>query len=172
MNHSHNHPVSASENQPLPAKLLLTRQMVENTLCKQKNTFWSYLGVIAGIFLSIILGAFVFPMFYLFIVNCIISLKKMISTDINRKDLQYYVIDRPCIEKKVAEHDESPDELQLWFLNKDEDLYVAVSVEKDYYDATELGEGFYLVFAAAEKLPCLWYRKKEWDLAPGDWSPL
>ena len=157
---------------PLPAKRKLTYQMVTDALCKQRNSFCSYLVVIAVMGLAIVLGTFVFPVFYLFIVNCIISLVKMTSNDIKRKDLHHDVIDRPCIEKRRVETDNEPDVWQLWFNNKDGDLNVAVVVEKNDYDVTELGECFYLVFSKNETIPCLWYRKKEWELDQSSWPPI
>lgn len=84
--------------------------------------------------------------------------------------MQYYTIERPCIDKKLAEYDESPDEWQLWFHNKEGDWRVAVSVDKEFYDTTEIGDEFYLVFANDERTPCLWYRKSEWELVTDGWK--
>ncbi len=155
---------------PDPPKQILTRDMVENALRKQRNSVLSYLAAVAGIGISVALGAFVFPPFYLFIVNCLLELKKMITADLARKNLHHHVITRPCVEKKIAERESDPDQPQLWFYNRDGDWIVAVNVDEDFYNATQLDEKFHLVFAEKEKTPCLWYRASEWELDESSWN--
>ncbi len=157
-------------NHTAQPKQILSRELVLQALRKQRNSVFSYLSMIAGLGIAVALGTFVFPLFYLFIVNCLIELKKMISIDLSRKKLQHHVILRPCEEKEIVEQDSGPDVLKLWFLNREGDLSVAVTVDREFYNQTQIGEEFYLVFAGEEKPPCLWYRKSQWELDESSWE--
>ncbi|MBQ7328914.1 MAG: hypothetical protein IJX01_03305 [Oscillospiraceae bacterium] len=145
-------------------KKALTKSVVDNAFRKQKNSLWAYLGNFAWVGAIVAFSHFFNPACYLCLIPYPFILIKDIRKDIRRCKLQYYGIERPCIDKKLAEYDESPDEWQLWFYNKEGDWKVAVSVDKEFYDATEIGEEFYLVFARGERTPCLWYRKSEWEM--------
>lgn len=150
-------------------KKALTSAVVNNVFRKQKSSLWEYFGIFAWIVAIAAFSHFFNPACYLCLIPYPFILIKDIRKDIRRHKMQYYAIERPCIEKKLAQHDEDPDEWQLWFYNKEGDWTVAVSVDKEYYDATEVGEEFYLVFAYNECTPCLWYRKSEWELDESSW---
>ena len=145
-------------------KKALTSAVIDGAFGSQKSSFLEYLFTLAWIGVIVAFSHFFNPACYLCLIPFPFTLIKSIKKDIRRKNLRYYVIERPCIDKKLAEYDESPDEWHLWFNNKDEDWKVAASVDKEFYDATEIGEDFYLVFAHDERIPCLWYRKSEWEL--------
>lgn len=159
-----------TENNATQPKQILSQELVLQALRKQRNSIFAYLSMIAGLGIAVALGTFVFPLFYLFIVNCLIELKKMISIDLSRRKLQHHVILRPCEEKEIVEQENGPDVQQLWFLNRKGDLLVAVTVDREFYNQTQIGEEFYLVFAGEEKFPCLWYRKSQWELDESSWE--
>ena len=101
---------------PESGRRILTRQVVEAELKREKPTAWTYIGLVIGIGIAIALGYFLFWMFYLFVVNCLIGIKDAVVT--NRKLInwqQNYVLERPCIEKRRIPRDDDPDLLQLWF---------------------------------------------------------
>lgn len=145
-------------------KKALTVEVLNNAFRKQKSSLLEYLLELVWVGAIVAFSHFFNPACYLCLIPFPFALIKSIRKDIRRRKLQYYVIDRPCIEKKISESDENPDEYELWFYNKEGDWTVAATVEKDYYDATEIGEEFYLVFANDERTPCLWYKKSEWEL--------
>jgi len=145
-------------------KKALTNSVVDNAFRKQKSSLLEYFLGLVWVGAIVAFSHFFNPACYLCLIPFPFVLIKSIQKDIRRRKLQYYVIDRPCIEKKIAESDENPDEYQLWFYNREGDWTVAATVEKNYYDATEIGEEFYLVFANGDRTPCLWYRKSEWEL--------
>lgn len=162
---------SATEITVFPnGKKVLTAMIVRKDFRKQKSSLLEYLCELIKVGAVVAFAHFVNPACYLFLLPFPIFLIKMIRKDLRRHKLQYYVIERPCIEKKLAHYDEDPDEWQLWFHNREGDWRVAVSVDKEFYDATEVGEEFYLVFAHGERTPCLWYRKSEWELVADSWK--
>lgn len=143
-------------------KKKLTNAVIDKELHNQKHTTWEYIGeflLLGLMFVVVYLGR---PGILLLSIPWAIGLYRMIKHDIRRNKLKYYVLDRPCIEKKFVEGDESPDEWLLWFQNMTKELNVAISVKQDFYDATEIGEEFFVVFLHDDKLPCLCYRKSEW----------
>ena len=144
-------------------KKALTMSVVDDALKKKKTTLWGYLGMLAWVVAIAAFSYFLNPACFLCLIPYPFVLIKTIRRDIRLHGLKYYGIERPCIEKIRVENDEGPDDWQLWFYNKDADYKVAASVEKEYYDATEIGEEFYLVFIKDETPPCLWYRKSEWE---------
>ena len=144
-------------------KKALTAAVMNSDFKGQKNPLWSYLLALVW-FAAIVAFSYYFnPVCYLCCIPMPFMLIKEIKKDIRRRKLKYYSIERPCIEKKLYERDEDPDEWQLWFNNREGDWNVAATVDKEYYDATEVGDEFYLVFAENERTPCLWYRKSEWE---------
>lgn len=145
-------------------KKALTVEVLNNAFRKQKSSLLEYFLELVWVGAIVAFSHFFNPACYLCLIPFPFALIKSIQKDIRRRKLQYYVIDRPCIEKKISESDEKPDEYELWFYNREGDWTVAATVEKDYYDATEIGEEFYLVFANGKRTPCLWYRKSEWEL--------
>lgn len=140
----------------------LTNDIINQDLHNQRHTVKDYLFEVflLGLFILVVaLGGYhilIMAPFWL------LSLIRMIIHDVRRSQLQYYIIEKPCIGKKFVEHDDSPDEWQLWFENKSRNLHVAVGVEQKFYDLTEINEEFYVVFLEKDKVPCLCYRKSEW----------
>lgn len=162
---------STTEITILPnGKKELSKSVVDNAFRKQKSSLLEYLCQFAWIGAIVAFSHFFNPACYLCLIPFPFVLIKSIRKDIRRRKMQYYAIERPCIDKNFAEYDESPDEWQLWFYNKEGDWKVAVSVDKEFYDATEIGDEFYLVFAKDERIPCLWYRKSEWEMVEGTWK--
>lgn len=147
-------------------KMSLTKAKVEHDVGNTRNSFGDYFAHFIKIGLTIAFSVFLNPVCYICAAVLVWFLIKDIIQDIRRSKMAYYGIERPCIEKKVVEDDEQPDRYQLWFDNKDGDYFVAATVEKEYFDATEVGDDFYLVFFQSERTPCLWYRKSEWELDP------
>ncbi|MBQ6832538.1 MAG: hypothetical protein IJO28_07900 [Oscillospiraceae bacterium] len=148
----------------------LSKSVVDIAFRKQKASLLEYLIELVWIGAIIAFSHFFNPACYLFLIVYPFTFTQRIIKDIKRHKLQYYAIERPCVEKKRSQRDEAPDKWQLWFYNKKGDWKVAVSVDKEFYDATEVGEDFYLVFAKGERIPCLWYRKREWELAADSWK--
>lgn len=140
----------------------LTNAVINKELHNQKHSIWEYLGQLALLGLMFLVLALGRPGIMLCSIPWTINVVRMIRDDIRRSKLEYYVLDRPCIEKKFVQGDDNPDEWQLWFENMNGDYNVAISVEKDFHDATEIGEEFYIVFLIKDKVPCLCYRKSEW----------
>lgn len=151
-------------------KKALTSMVVNNAFRKQKSSLLEYLLELIWAGVIVAFSHFFNPACYLCLIPFPLILIKSIRKDIKRSRLQYYGIERPCIEKKLAQYDDEPDEWQLWFYNKAWDWRVAVSVNEECYDATEVGEEFYLIFAHGERVPCLWYRKSEWELDADSWK--
>ena len=151
-------------------KKALTSTVINDAFHSQKSSLLEYLIELAWIGAIVAFSHFFNPACYLCLIPFPFVLLKSIRKDIRRRKLQYYGIERPCIDKKLAQYDEDPDEWQLWFYNKEGDWKVAVSVDKEFYDATEIGDEFYLVFGNDERIPCLWYRKSEWELVADGWK--
>ena len=151
-------------------KKALTPTVVDHAFRKQKGSLWEYLRVFAWVGVIVAFSHFFNPACYLCLIPFPFALIKSIKKDATRRKLQYYGIKRPCIDKKLAQYDESPDEWRLWFYNKEGDWKVSIPVEKEFYDATEVGEEFYLVFAHGERSPCLLYRTSEWELVSKGWD--
>ena len=145
-------------------KKALTSAVVNEAFRSQKTSLAEYLAELIKVGVIVAFAYFLNPVCFLFLIPFPFYIMGKIRKDIRRYKKEYYMIERPCIDKKIAEDDESPDEWQLWFYNREGDWIVAASVDKEYYDATEIGEEFYLVFAKDERTPCLWYRKSEWEL--------
>lgn len=143
-------------------KKKLTNAVIDKELHNQKHTAWEYLFEALIFVLILVVVYFGREMMLIFVIPWGISLYKMIQHDNRRSRLKYYVLDRPCKEKKFVENDDSPDEYLLWFENMTRELRVALSVKQDFYDATEIGDEFFVVFLHDDKLPCLCYRKSEW----------
>ena len=143
-------------------KKKLTNAVINKELHNQKHTAWEYLFEALLFVLIFVVVYFGRDMMLIFVIPWGISLYRMIQHDIKRDELKYYVMDCPCVEKKFVENDESPDEYLLWFENRARGLNVELSVKQDFYDATEIGEEFFVVFLYDDKLPCLCYRKSEW----------
>lgn len=144
------------------AKTTLTNAVINKDIHNQKHSVWAYLGqvlILGLMFLCLALGR---PWLMILSVPWCINLIKMIRDDVKRSKLKYYVLERPCLEKKFVQGDDKPDMWQLWFANADGSLFVAVSVEESCYNATEVGEEFFVVFLKKDKIPCLCYRKSEW----------
>ena len=154
---------------PETNKKILTCEIVKNDLKNQKSSFFTYILYLLGIAIAIALGYFLLWAFYLFVVNCLIQIVKTFRTNRNRKSLAHQVLSVPCIEKNTGKDDDRPNELRLWFRNIKGDLHVAVVVEKEDYDATQLGDLFHIVFVPKEDVPCLWYRDSEWELDRSTW---
>ena len=151
--------------QPMPIdpnKKRLTKAIIDKELHNQKHSFWEYLGQAALVGLMILIVNLGRPAILLCAIPLALNVINMIRHDIKRSALKYYILERPCIEKKFVEGDESPDDWQLWFNNRNGELNVALSVTQEFHDATELGEEFYVVFMERDKLPSLCYRKSEW----------
>ncbi len=162
---------SKNEITVLPnGKKALTSAVVDRAFRKQKASWLEYLGELAWIGAIVAFSYFFNPVCYLCLIPFPFALISSIRKDIRRHKLQYYSIERPCLEKRLAERDEAPDQWQLWFPNKEGDWNVAISVDKEFYDATQPGEEFYLVFARGERTPCLCYRKSEWELVADSWK--
>lgn len=140
----------------------LTNAVINKALHNQRHSVWEYLGELLWFGLMLVLLALGRPLIMIFSIPWAINIVIMIKDDIRRSKLRYYVLERPCIEKKFVEDDDKPDEWQLWFENMNRDLKVAISVERDFHDSTEVGEEFYIVFLLNDKIPCLCYRKSEW----------
>jgi len=147
---------------PEKPKKKLTNAVINKELHNQKHSVWEYLGQCLLLGLMFVVVALGRPAIMIFSIPWAIGIIRMIRQDIRRSKLKYYVLERPCIEKKFVEGDDNPDEWLLWFENMTRQLNVAISVKQDYFDATELGEEFYVVFLINEKTPCLCYRKSEW----------
>ena len=145
-------------------KKLLNTAVLNREFRAQKNSLFTYLGSLAWFAAIFAFSYYLNPACFLCLIPLPFMLIKEVKKDRRRRKLKYYVITRPCIDKRLAEYDDSPDEWQLWFLNAKGDWNVAATVEKEFYDASEIGETFHLVFAEDEKLPCLWYRASEWTL--------
>ncbi|MBR4282855.1 MAG: hypothetical protein IKT35_03985 [Clostridia bacterium] len=148
--------------QPNDPKKHLTNAVINKDIHNQKHSFWEYLGEAFLFGLMFVVVALGRPLILILGIPLLISLILMIRDDIRRSKLKYYVIERKCLEKKFVEGDDSPDAWRLWFQNKKGNLYVAIDVEKSFYDATEIGEEFYVVFLEKDKTPCLCYKKSEW----------
>ena len=151
-------------------KKVLSSAVVNDAFRKQKSSLLEYLIELAWIAAIVAFSHYFNPACYLCLIPFPFVLIKSINKDIKRSKLQYYGIERPCIDKKLAQYDESPDEWQLWFYNKEGDWQVAATVEKEFYDATEIGDEFYLIFAHGERTPALCYRKSEWELDTDSWN--
>lgn len=147
---------------PGALKKKLTNTVIDKDLKNQKNTVWAYLGQLLLLGLMILVAALGRPFILLCAIPWALTLIGMIRHDIRRKKLQYRVLERACEEKKFVEDDEAPDRWQLWFKNGDGQLLVALEVTSDFYNATEIGEVFYVVFLVNDKLPALCYRISEW----------
>lgn len=147
-------------------KMSLTKQKVEFDVGNTRNTFGDYLAHFIKIGACTAFSAFLNPVCFVCVAILVWFLVKDIIRDISRSKMIYYGIERPCLDKRIVEDDEGPDTYQLWFENKQGDYHVAATVEKDYFDGTEVGDEFYLVFFQDETVPCLWYRKSEWELDP------
>lgn len=147
-----------------PAKQKLTTAMIDQQLQTQKHSGMEYLFYI--LLLLIILVAFVFETFeaLLAIIPWCITFFSMTRHDSKRNKLQYDILERACIEKTIADNEDSPDECLLWFESVTGESTVAITVDRDFYDETELQEEFYVVFLQNDRLPCLCYRKNEWTL--------
>lgn len=148
----------------------LTQTVIKNDFFQQKNSFLYYFLEVLWIGAIFAFSYFLSPACFLCLIPAVLLFIKEIRKDIRRRKLKFYVIERPCIKKDIYESNEDPDSYRLWFLNKEEDYNVSVTVEKEYYDATEIGDEFYVTFSVGEKLPCLWYRKSEWKLNENSFS--
>ena len=157
--------------QTLPnGKKALTKSVVDFDFFGLKNPWWDYIISLIWLGAIIAFSYYFSPFCYLFAAVGAWMVFKEIFKDRKRRKKEYFIILRPCHEKNILTYDDSPDEYSLWFLNQKEDLYVAVTVDKEYYDKTEAGEEFYLVFAPDEKYPWLWYRTSEWELDTDSWK--
>lgn len=150
----------------------LTMAQIQKDLKGKKHSIGEYLGqlVLVAITAGIIsLGAAGAVIFYFAIA---INVLRMILHDLKHRKPSFYILERACLEKKQVEQDEGPDEWQLWFSNADGSLWVAIRVEKEFYDQTQVGEEFYVVFLQQGKYPSLVYRKSQWLLRAEDFSPV
>lgn len=148
--------------QPHNSKTRLTNAIIDKDIHNQKHSVWEYLGQLLLLGLMFLVLALGRPGIMLLSIPWVINVIRMIRDDIRRSRLKYYVLERTCLEKKFVQGDDNPDTWQLWFENRNRDLYVAISVEQSFYDATEIGEEFFVVFLAQDKTPCLCYKKSEW----------
>ena len=157
--------------QTLPnGKKALTKSVVDHDFFGLKNPWWSYILSLIWLGAIIAFSYYYSPVCYLCAAVGAWKVFKETFKDRKRRKKEYFIILRPCHEKKILTYDDSPDEYSLWFLNQKEDLYVAVTVDKEYYDKTETDEEFYIVFAPDEKYPWLWYRTSEWELDTESWK--
>lgn len=143
-------------------KKKLTDAVIQADLQKQKHTAVDYIkqALLLGLMLLVLyLGR---PAIMIFSIPWAINVYKMLRYDKKRSERRYWVVERLCEEKEFVEGDENPDQWRLWFSSMTEEKLVALQVQKDFYDATELEEAFFIVFLQGEKIPCLCYRKSEW----------
>jgi len=155
---------------PVSGKKILTRQIAEKDIKKGKPTMFTYIGILLMIGVAIVLGKYVLWAFYLFVVNGLIGIKDSIVTNRKLRNWrQNYVLECPCVEKRVTPLDENPDLLQLWF-SKNAEWNVAVPVQQEEFDATQEGDMFYLVCVPDDNPPWAWYNCKDWILDPTGWQ--
>ena len=140
----------------------LNKYVIDKDLHNQKNTVGAYIGQALLFVLMIVVAVIGNPAILICGIFWVLNVIRMIRDDAKRSALKYYVLERTCIDKKHVTDDDGPDRWQLWFENRDGSLYVATEVEKDFHDATELGDSFYVVFLQDDKTPCLCYRTTEW----------
>lgn len=134
----------------------------KNDLKKQRHSAGDYFAKLVWLAAIIAFSYFLNPAVYLCAIPMVWFIIRFIIDDIKRRNPDFYIIERECIEKCLKENDEDPDEWQLWFDNADGTLHVAITAEKEEYDTVEIGERFYLVFLRGDKTPSLHYRKDEW----------
>ena len=145
-------------------KKRLDKAFIDREFRNNEKTITSLFLWILGVGILILLGTILSPVIYTFTFPAPFLAIRDMRKRRRRRRLEYVVFRRTCLQKSIAESDESPDEYLLWFLNPTKELNVAATVAKEYYDATEVGEEFIVVFAKGEKLPVLWYRGTEWEL--------
>ncbi len=149
------------ESNVIASKKKLTNAVIEKDLTAQKHSAWSFVFQ-GGLFLAMFILSYWRPGILLLSIPLVITVIRMIRDNTKRTTPKYYLLERKCIEKKIAENDDGPDYNQLWFENYNGTLRVALVVEKEFYDKTTIGEDFYIVFLVKDKTPCLCYRKSEW----------
>ena len=147
--------------QPNRSKTRLTNAIIDKDIHNQKHSVWEYLGQVLLLGLIVVVFMLGRPLIVVFCIPLALNIIRMIRDDIRRSKLKYYVLERPCLEKRFVESEDNPDVWQFWFENADRNLYVAVSVEQSVYDSTEVGEEFFVVFLAKDKTPCLCYKMNE-----------
>ena len=147
-------------------KKALNTEVINYDFLGQKTSVGTYVGYAFWIIVIILFSTYFNPACYLCLIGYPFIIYKEIKKDIKRRNFQYFVIERPCLEKEYVEPDEDPNYWQLLFKNREGDYHVSIKVSEELYNITEIGEDFYLVFAKKERTPCLCYRENDWQLVP------
>lgn len=87
-------------------KKALTKSVVDSAFRKQKASLLEYLLELAWIVAIVAFCHFFNPVCYLCLIPFPFVLIKSIRKDIRRHQMQYYAIEGPCVDKKLAEYDE------------------------------------------------------------------
>ena len=145
-------------------KNLLTNAVIQKDLHSQKHSVWEFLGQLLLLGLMFLVAYLGSPAIFICGIFWVLNVINMIRHNVKRSRKKYYVLERDCIKKEFVEKDEDPDVWKLWFVNRNGELYVSLEVSRDFYDETQIGEGFYVVFLENDRTPSLCYRKTQWAM--------
>lgn len=137
----------------------LTKELICRAMDAKKHSAGSFIGDAILLILAIVIGTYANPLLYFSVIIGILSVINKIWENIDYRKKQYYILERSCVKK---EYNDEEDVYNLRFENRERDKWVAVNVDKELYDATEIGEEFYVVFVGFAETACLCYKKKHW----------
>lgn len=138
----------------------LTREIICKDIEAKKHRIWAFLGDFIMLTLCLVVGIWGGSGVILLSVFWVASIIGKIRENIRFGQKRFYILERPCSKK---EYRDDGNDYVLWFEERAGKWLRAMYVDKEFYDATEVGEEFYVVFVEHIKKPCLCYKKKHWN---------